>query len=184
MSTQRPCLLRPSTIRAARTARASRVELVAAQLDAQNRAAIALASVFVDEAVASAGAQHGDGRWRSLGRTVVWRWRALAKVEVWKSTSGRLTVHCVAIGAVRVADSALDDIDRQLDPERAEPFKRVDLLPVIQTIARQPDAWEKSSSTSGSRSSRRRGHRDRRRLPLGKLTDPSQLPPSDLTVRF
>ncbi len=44
--------------------------------------------------------------------------------------------------AVRLAESALDDIDRQLSPERAVEFKRVDLRPVLETLSEQPDIWE------------------------------------------
>jgi hypothetical protein len=51
--------------------------------------------------------------------------------------------------AVRLADSALDDIDRQLTPERAVEFKRVDLRPVLVTLGEQPDTWEEVSVPHG-----------------------------------
>jgi hypothetical protein len=50
---------------------------------------------------------------------------------------------------VRLADSALDDIDRQLPPERAAEFKRVDLRPVLETLSEQPDTWEEVSVPHG-----------------------------------
>ena len=51
--------------------------------------------------------------------------------------------------AVRLADSALDDIDQQLSPERAVEFKRLDLRPVLQTLSEQPDTWEAVSVPHG-----------------------------------
>lgn len=52
--------------------------------------------------------------------------------------------------AVRLADSALDDIDRQLSPERAVEFKRVDLRPVLETLSEQPGTWEEVSVPHGA----------------------------------
>ena len=40
-------------------------------------------SVFVDEAVVSAGSEHGDGRRRSFGRIMGWCWRSLVEGLVW-----------------------------------------------------------------------------------------------------
>jgi hypothetical protein len=41
--------------------------------------------------------------------------------------------------AVRLADSALDDIERQLSPELAVQFKSVDLRPVLEALV-EPEA--------------------------------------------
>ena len=51
--------------------------------------------------------------------------------------------------AVRLAGSALDDIDRQLDPAEGEAFKRVDLRPTIEAISEQVDLWETMSVPHG-----------------------------------
>ena len=51
--------------------------------------------------------------------------------------------------AIRLADSALDDIDRQLSPQRVTEFKRLDLRPVLETLGEQPDAWEEVSVAHG-----------------------------------
>lgn len=51
--------------------------------------------------------------------------------------------------AVRLAESALDDIDRQLSPGQAVEFKRVDLRPVLETLGEQPGAWEAVSVPHG-----------------------------------
>jgi hypothetical protein len=51
--------------------------------------------------------------------------------------------------AVRLADSALDDIDRQLTRKQAAEFKRVDLRPVLETLSEQPDTWEEVSVPHG-----------------------------------
>ena len=51
--------------------------------------------------------------------------------------------------AVRLAESALDDIDRQLSDERAVEFKCVDLRPVLETLSEQPGTWEAVSVPHG-----------------------------------
>ena len=51
--------------------------------------------------------------------------------------------------AVRLADSALDDIDRQLSAERAAEFKRVDLRPVLEALSEQPATWDDVSVPHG-----------------------------------
>ncbi|MCP3992909.1 MAG: hypothetical protein GY724_27855 [Actinomycetia bacterium] len=51
--------------------------------------------------------------------------------------------------AVRLAESALDDIDRQLSPERVVEFKQVDLLPVLEALSEQPGTWEAVSVPHG-----------------------------------
>lgn len=51
--------------------------------------------------------------------------------------------------AVRLADSSLDDIDRQLPPEQAAEFTCVDLRPVLETLTEQPDTWEETSVPDG-----------------------------------
>jgi hypothetical protein len=53
------------------------------------------------------------------------------------------------VRAVRLADSALDDIDRQLSPERAVEFTRVDLRPVLESLSEQPGLWEDVSVPHG-----------------------------------
>lgn len=50
---------------------------------------------------------------------------------------------------VRLADSALDDIDRQLAPERAAEFKCIDLRPVLEALGEQPEMWELVSVPHG-----------------------------------
>ena len=42
--------------------------------------------------------------------------------------------------AVRLADSALDDIERQLSPDLAVQFRSVDLRPVLEALV-EPEPW-------------------------------------------
>ena len=51
--------------------------------------------------------------------------------------------------AVRLADSALDDIDRQLGLERGAEFKRLDPRPVLEALSQQPETWEVVSVPHG-----------------------------------
>jgi hypothetical protein len=44
------------------------------------------------------------------------------------------------VRAVRLADSAKEDIDRQLPPDRAADFKHHDLRPVLEALSTSPDA--------------------------------------------
>ena len=50
--------------------------------------------------------------------------------------------------AVRLADSALDDIERQRSPELAVQFKSVDLRPVLEALV-EPEAWNEDSVPFG-----------------------------------
>jgi hypothetical protein len=51
--------------------------------------------------------------------------------------------------AVRLAESALDDIERQLPAERAARFKRIDLRPVLEALGEQGDLWDEVSVPHG-----------------------------------
>lgn len=50
---------------------------------------------------------------------------------------------------VRLADSAHEDIERQLVPEHAAQFKRVDLRPVLDALGEQETLWEEVSAAHG-----------------------------------
>ena len=52
--------------------------------------------------------------------------------------------------AVRLADSAKEDIDRQLPADRAADFKRHDLRPVLEALATSPEIWDESTSPHGA----------------------------------
>ena len=49
---------------------------------------------------------------------------------------------------VRLADSAYDDIERQLTPELAAQFRSYDLRPVLDALV-EPGAWEEYSAPHG-----------------------------------
>ena len=52
--------------------------------------------------------------------------------------------------AIRLADSAQDDIDRQLSTDRAKAFRRHDLRQVLEALASNPDIWDESTSPHGA----------------------------------
>ena len=51
--------------------------------------------------------------------------------------------------AVRLAESAHEDIERQLRPERAQDFKRNDLRPILDALGQQHGLWEEASVAHG-----------------------------------
>ncbi|MDH3683897.1 MAG: hypothetical protein OEV40_28575 [Acidimicrobiia bacterium] len=52
--------------------------------------------------------------------------------------------------AVRLADSALEDIERQLPPDLAADFKRHDLRPVLEALSEHDELWEDASVPHGA----------------------------------
>ena len=52
--------------------------------------------------------------------------------------------------AIRLADSAHEDIERQLPPDRAAEFRRLDLRPVLETLSEHAEAWEEASVPHGA----------------------------------
>lgn len=51
--------------------------------------------------------------------------------------------------AVRIAESAHEDIERQLEAEKARDFKRNDLRPILDALGQRHDLWEEASVAHG-----------------------------------
>ncbi len=51
--------------------------------------------------------------------------------------------------AVRLADSAKEDIDRQLPADRATAFRGHDLRPALEALSSNPEIWDESTNPHG-----------------------------------
>lgn len=60
------------------------------------------------------------------------------------------TAPYAVVEAVRLADSAQEDIERQLAPGRAEDFKRHDLRPILEAITNDPEVWDQIARPHGA----------------------------------